>query len=1283
MMDKLKSILEKQKAKHQNLVAHPNFEKRLKWELIEIEVQDAESYFVDLHENNKKFFSNENNLLVAKLLDLVDDVDLDSEPATKTGEFPDVDVDYLPIVRDYLKNVWAPQEFGENRVCNIGNYGTFGIKSTLIDMARVHGLDRGEILQITTNIGLKDDDGQVLTFDKALEMYPELQDYCDRHPEVAQATQKLLYRNRSMGKHAGGLIICSDRIDNFVPLVRGTDGSPVSAWVEGLHGQDLGPVGLIKFDLLVVSGLYQIACTVRLVKERHNLEKLCATEFGWDWSDTEYLNDPQSISMANKGDLKCIFQYDSDGIRNLVRKAGIDSFDDLVAIVSLYRPGPLQMKMDETFCKRKRGDEKFELHPVLEPIVGSTYGVLVYQEQIMMILNAVGKIPLRDCYQVIKAISKKKLGTFSKYKDQFIANGQVILGKTEKDMQDYWSQIEAFSGYGFNKTLTEDTTIYCVGGIKQIKDVCAGDKVFCVNEQGEQTQTEVVAVHDHGVIDVVEVTFDDGYIVKCTLDHKFLTEEGQVPLWKIIKNNLDVLSSPLGEQNAKETKLGNELRGNAQQQKQTSRTSQGLYKVRRDISAKENRKIQPQISLWSEIPNQIQISRSFERMSGMHLFEMEGDGEKACIPLWNRILAGKIVSGASSSLRKMHGNKKEEYSRTHEQVERVQPCARNKSDIFCDCQENICEKRCAESQSSTIKEMERQQSGGICKVYRKGTAFSKEIKNGNVAKRFFELESNEGSVWSEQKICRFGKGKDLDRGRRAISFLANGIGQQKKGSQSGVHTSQRSGAQGRMSEKTECYINQIGHDLFSQENGGDETGMVGFTPKYASISNTGGLVCRRIVRVVPVGKRQCYDLEVAVSTHNFILPNGVITSNSHSTSYSYISARQLYLKSHYALEFYAATLMNEDGDEKKREYITEALNHGVTVEYLDLNKSKDNFCIVDNNIYLGFSNVKGIGEEKAKSIVALQPYKSFEDFLERFGTDTTVLRALIPLGVFKDAEPVVLYKFWQVYAEYQKGIKDKQKRFQATIEKTISELYEILPVSMHKLTTLNTQVFNVIKDYISFNKKIANGEQLLNVVRQIEKKFLAAEQRFLKNKEKYDIDKPVLAAFDPKSVEINDKKIIDVFSSKELAEQTYLGFVWENKIRISPDYKPNQNFDTIKYNSVANKQPYYRLMGEIHDVAVKTFKNGKGKFASIVLVDDNFEKNRVTFWEDDYDRFKAELKKGNLISIQVSMSTGGYQGYNFFAPPKWQRHLVPKEKKLDYRLVVMRNPEEKNDRYRN
>ena len=549
-MENLKKLIEEKLISNPELRLHPNFDKRLKWELIEIDLQDQEKYFLDLYASNKKYETNENNLLICEILGICNHVNLDVEPKTKMGEFPDVDVDYLPIVRDYLKNIWAPQKFGKSNVCNIGNYSTFGLKSTLIDMARVHGLDRNEILNITTNLRMKDDEGDILTFDKALEIYPELKSYCDRNPQVAEATKKLLHRNRSMGKHAGGLILCNQDIAKFVPLVRGGEGETVSAWVEGLHGQDLGPVGLIKFDLLVVNGLAQIAQAVKLVKERHNLKYICAYEGQWDWSDTAYLNDPLSMDMANKADLKCIFQYDSEGIRKLVAKGGVDSFDDLVAYVSIYRPSALDVGMDETYVLRKRGKQEYHIPEILEGVVGNTYGVLIYQEQIMQILSIVGKIPLRDCYQVIKAISKKKVEGFKKYKDKFIENGQQTLAKTQKEMEEYWDLVQSFSGYGFNKCITKYNKLYdynrqsyiTVGELYEEFTVKKPDVILDSYVDGNLVKDKLLDVFETGEKEVFEFELDNGIIVQATMDHKFYCIDGKFYTMKeIIENNLEIL----------------------------------------------------------------------------------------------------------------------------------------------------------------------------------------------------------------------------------------------------------------------------------------------------------------------------------------------------------------------------------------------------------------------------------------------------------------------------------------------------------------------------------------------------------------------------------------------------------------------------------------------------------------------------------------------------------------------------------------------------------------------
>ena len=429
------------------------YQKRLINELIQIEVQEEAKYFLDLYFVGKKYDKNENNLMVPWLLNICEDFNMSEETKYKMGDLPDIDIDYLPQVRDYLKNEWAVSEFGKEYVCNIGNYGTFGLKSTFIDMARVHGLDRGEILNITKQLKLKDDQGNPLNFEKALEEYPELKNYCDAHPEVANAVKKLMHRNRSMGRHAGGLIISSERIDNFVPLAKNAkDDTCASAWGEGLHGQDLSPVGLIKMDLLVVDVLNQLALASKMIKERHNLKNISAKGDEWDWSDLGYLNDSKCLEAASNGDLRGIFQFDGDGIRNLAKNARITSFDDLAALNALYRPSCLKMGMDKIFANRKNGGEEYEVHPLLMPILEKTYGVILYQEQVMQILNVAGSIPLRDCYQVLKAISKKKGSVFEKYKNIFLENGKINLGYNDEEIKNLYDLLVSFSEYGFNKS---------------------------------------------------------------------------------------------------------------------------------------------------------------------------------------------------------------------------------------------------------------------------------------------------------------------------------------------------------------------------------------------------------------------------------------------------------------------------------------------------------------------------------------------------------------------------------------------------------------------------------------------------------------------------------------------------------------------------------------------------------------------------------------------------------------------------------------------------------------
>ena len=528
------------------------YKERLKKEIQEIDSQAEHDYFLNLYDAKYKFNENENNLFVCYILGLCDQFDMSKDPSWIQGEFPDIDVDYLPIIQDYLRNEFCPKAFGRDKVVNIGNYGTFGMKSALLDMARVHGADRNEIQTITKNLQDKDEEGNVLTWEKALELTPELKQYCEKYPEITESARKLIDRNRSRGKHAGGTVISSVKIDDFVPIMIDTDGNPVSGWTEGLHDQDLQPVGLIKFDVLAIKDLLRISNCCKLIKERHpEIKSISSMEDCSDWTDTSHLNDHKSISLANEAKTRGVFQFDSEGMRNLVKSGGVDSFNDLVAYTALFRPGPLNLGMHERYIERKRGKESWDedVPECIHEVLSKTHGVLCYQEQVMQVLNIVGDIPLIHCEKIRKAISKKKTKEFLKYKEMFLINGSKKTGwpvdsDDNRNIRFLWDQLESFASYGFNKCLSGDNLLYDELGkrfisIKELHDKFDNKTDYFLKSyhKGEIILDKIEDVFETGQKEVYEIELDNGIFISCTLDHKFLCEDNNFYTINQIKNN--------------------------------------------------------------------------------------------------------------------------------------------------------------------------------------------------------------------------------------------------------------------------------------------------------------------------------------------------------------------------------------------------------------------------------------------------------------------------------------------------------------------------------------------------------------------------------------------------------------------------------------------------------------------------------------------------------------------------------------------------------------------------
>jgi len=442
------------------------------------------------------------------------------------------------------------------------------------------------------------------------------------------------------------------------------------------------------------------------------------------------------------------------------------------------------------------------------------------------------------------------------------------------------------------------------------------------------------------------------------------------------------------------------------------------------------------------------------------------------------------------------------------------------------------------------------------------------------------------------------------------------------------------------------------------------------------------LVCRKIVRIVPVGKCHMFDLEVANPTHNFILPNGIVTSNSHATAYTYVSSRLLYLKSHYPSEFYTAILMCEDNTDKIKEYRKEIIKHDVKINKININKSKANFSLVDDEIYFGFSNVKGIGINVANQIVEKQPYANFEDFIDRFGTDSSVLKPLIATGCFKGFDPVTLFKFSEAYKDYSKKKIDRKKRHQASNKKNKEVLMGLIDSAESSSETkerlTNGEIFPMDSKDL---KKVSNCEIWKERYRglKIDGKDLWKEvckliNKMTKSKEKFklkdDEDKPSLESFDPTLLKIDKKLEKELLDSIQECEKKYYGFSWLSKIRTSPDYKGGCTFDS--FTEGVNEV----LPVETEIISINKRKGKRSEYYQLKAEDENGDEGVINIWIDDYNSFQNEMVVGNFIRLRLNSPSNGFKTYTLSSiGPRSFYKKKQTGKDDDYRLVLLRKPD--------
>ena len=355
----------------------------------------------------------------------------------RKSSMPDVDVDFCMEGRDDVIH-YVMDKYGKENVAQIITFGKMQARAVIRDVGRVMGIPYAEVDRVAKLIPATLN----ITLEQALEQEPRLRELMDKDPRIAslfKIAKSLEGLARHASTHAAGVVIANKPLMEYLPLCRGQDGEVMTQYPM----KDVEKIGLVKFDFLGLKTLTVVNNTLQLI-EKHRGVKIDLSQLP--------LDDSETFALLGGAETLGIFQLESSGMRDLLSKLRPESFREIIALVALYRPGPLGSGMVEEFIKRKHGKEsiRYEVKE-LEDILSDTYGVIVYQEQVMRIASTLSNFSLEDADILRRAMSKKDPREMEMQKEKFLEGARknrIPRSKAEK----IFDLMAKFAEYGFNKS---------------------------------------------------------------------------------------------------------------------------------------------------------------------------------------------------------------------------------------------------------------------------------------------------------------------------------------------------------------------------------------------------------------------------------------------------------------------------------------------------------------------------------------------------------------------------------------------------------------------------------------------------------------------------------------------------------------------------------------------------------------------------------------------------------------------------------------------------------------
>lgn len=472
-------------------------------------------------------------------------------------EVPDIDLDFQDVdgVKDILR-----RRFGEDNVACISTFGTSQIKGLLKDLSRVHDIDHTECnkvnAQIERELKVLQKEGETrsalsIKLDDIYRLSPTFNAFLARYPQIEPAVKSLYGKEHHVGRHASGVVI-GDDLPAETSIFR-SKGVVQASFADGIVGKTASAMGLVKFDVLGLATLKVIDACCRLVSSRS----------GRQLDDVMSEIDPKKIDYNDKkvletvfwqGNTTGVFQITSDGLRKLYMATKPDCFSDVAVVPALYRPGPLESGMDKMFVNRKHGREAVSYdHPILEEILKETYGVFAYQEQVLEMGRRLGKLSWGDTNRLRKLFLKRTKDAASKRDaeaeelESKLTDGFKANGMDDEWCKKTWNSLTKWARYGFScQCHTQPISVVRDGQMLTIPifDSKIGDLVLSYDEKRhEQIWVPIISVVDTSERELFEFVMDDGSEVRCTMDHKFRTTDGEMlPIRKILEDGLEIVN---------------------------------------------------------------------------------------------------------------------------------------------------------------------------------------------------------------------------------------------------------------------------------------------------------------------------------------------------------------------------------------------------------------------------------------------------------------------------------------------------------------------------------------------------------------------------------------------------------------------------------------------------------------------------------------------------------------------------------------------------------------------